>query len=311
MFIYNFYWLVSHLLLNSRFKTTLEIRRKAVHSKILKYFSSKSMNVLSVQKITISDKQLIKKYFRKKIPFVIKNGCDEELLKKWSFEFLSEEYGEAEQPTFKNTNSQTAVSFEKVKKIISEINNGSLDYNLLFGNLIHTNAKLGEDLKNLFHKNLMQYKMGILKVDHLFLSSKGTSTHPHTEFGENIFLQVKGSKKWYIYFPNFAPAFLPMIQRKFFLQSVPELSNLSKSPELLSIPHYEIVLNKGDILYNPCLHWHFVETLENSICVSSRWTNLTNVFRYPFISFILGTATNPTVWHQMTNSKETYPSELH
>lgn len=309
---YKLLWLSGHLYPPLMKKSFFKLKQEEYHLDFFKNYSSEEDGSAQMQEFHLSDEAQIKIYLKKQIPFVVRGGAkDLDIFRDWSFEYFEKEYGEKTQPVFISKSESSGVQHIKIKEIIRRIRSGEKEVNLLFGNLIFITKSLKEQMSHFFIKGHTRYKLGILKVDHFFMSGKGTFTPNHAEIGENLFIQVRGRKEWFVFKPSLASVFMAKIQHRFYFQSEQEYGNLEENKYIKRLPHYSVKLNEGDVLYNPCLHWHYVETHEDSISISCRWSNPLNVFRYPFLFFILLTARNPSVLNQFLNKKNTSPKDLY
>lgn len=109
-------------------------------------------------------------------------------------------------------------------------------------------------------------------IDQWFISrSNQTGTSLHCANGDNIFLNIKGRKEWHFIHPSFTPLLSPILS-KYGVYAVAgvEKSLLSKwdaikeiYPYFIFIPVYKVVLEEGDVLFNPPWWWHSVRNLEN------------------------------------------------
>jgi hypothetical protein len=311
LFKYKSLWLLEHALYGFNLAKRVEKKRNNVHDSILECIKHRTISPYPMAEISIEDTKLIKSYILRSIPFVIRGGAKTvPLYKEWGFDFFNENYGEKKQTVFLDPNYYSDGKEMKLKEIIRELRAGTSNINLLFGNLIYTNEKLKLAMGPFFLKSWKLYKLSMLKIDHLFMSGKDTYTFSHSEFGDNLFLQVRGRKTWKVFKPSLASLFLPLVRRRIFLQSGEGFQDLSKENPILKAPHYLVVLEEGDLLYNPCLHWHYVETHEDSISISSRWSSVWNFAKHPFIFCLFITATNPSIFYQLFNKGETSPKNL-
>ena len=310
IFCYDLFWLSEHFFFGKKGSVFLKHKRSEINKKIIHLILSCDPLDYTTSEVQISETLKLYSLMRRRIPFVIRGGARQmKLFKTWDFEYFLNKFGHVQQPTFTNSVEPSKVRKIKLREIITEIKNGNKDVNLLFGNLIYYQKELQAFMNDFFFKSNIRYKRGLLKTDHFFMSAKGTFTNTHAELGDNFFIQVRGKKKWRIYEPALSPIFMPQIEKRFYLNADLKYADLTKTG-LLKLPHYEVTLEEGDVLYNPSLHWHYVETLEDSISISSRWSNPFNVLRHPFLFLILSTATDPSVIYQLMNPDNTNPKDL-
>jgi hypothetical protein len=94
-----------------------------------------------------------------------------------------------------------------------------------------------------------------------------TRTDLHCEPISNVVLQTVGSKTWTLIEPRYAHLLKPTVApdgRAYFYSRLDPLDPAS----LYHVPRYEIVTEKGDILYVPTWTWHRVEYLPDIVAVS-------------------------------------------
>ena len=142
-------------------------------------------------------------------------------------------------------------------------------------------------------------------ITQLFAGKKSTGTWWHCAGGMNFFLMLNGSKKWTFIDPAYSPFVFPITEGKgktmYYLSSVVDRSEVYKSSksklgavdtanmdeyeqsevtDLMrtmfdSCPKYEVILEPGDVLYNPAWWWHEVQNItEQSIGVATRWFDI-------------------------------------
>lgn len=106
----------------------------------------------------------------------------------------------------------------------------------------------------------------------------------HCANGENIFLNVQGKKEWHFIDPSYS-ALMQATLSKYGVYSVSELieyddkddfyETMTKHHEYFhKIPVYKVVLEPGDILYNPPWWWHDVRNVTDfTMGCASRWVD--------------------------------------
>lgn len=131
-----------------------------------------------------------------------------------------------------------------------------------------------------------------------FMGGQGTNTAIHNAIGSNLFVQVYGRKRWILVPPSFTPLLDPPVNRApYFFSHLDVERDAETHPELQRLRGYEVVLEPGDILYNPPFYWHQVENLGPTIGVGYRWYGLSSILRAsPVQALLTIAATNPPVW---------------
>jgi hypothetical protein len=117
----------------------------------------------------------------------------------------------------------------------------------------------------------------------LFLGTdKGSGSGWHCAGGHNLFLQLRGRKRWRFVHPDQMWTLYPLMQTTFqnMLSVMTPLQGKDVPPEWAEehIPLFaycqqrEVELEPGDILFNPAWTWHTVENLtDETVAVASRW----------------------------------------
>jgi hypothetical protein len=140
----------------------------------------------------------------------------------------------------------------------------------------------------------------------LFLQPAGAYTDLHAAFGGNLFLNIRGRKKWIFIEPRYThllharpnPAVDSFIKPFFHLDCIQSLAR--DDAFLKNVPRMSVTLEAGDVLLNPPWWWHgvFSEADENiavATRISPKWwdfrlhrdPNLTNNLGYALLSVYL------------------------
>lgn len=106
----------------------------------------------------------------------------------------------------------------------------------------------------------------------------------HCANGENIFLNVQGKKEWHFIHPSYTPLLHTTLSR-YGVYAVSEAieyfdtddfyETMTKNHDWFhKIPVYKVVLEPGDMLYNPHWWWHDVRNLTDfTMGCASRWVD--------------------------------------
>jgi hypothetical protein len=93
-----------------------------------------------------------------------------------------------------------------------------------------------------------------------------TGTGFHCADGHNLFLDLRGRKEWTFIHPSYNPVMMPGLSR-YSVYAVSEIDDEifvgldqihAKHPILRYVPKYRVLLEEGDVLYNPPWWWHRV-----------------------------------------------------
>jgi len=256
-----------------------------------------------VERIKYKDKEhFYKIYVQTRKPVILDGAAkDWACCKNWSLEYIKELYGEDEIVLLEDK-----VADKEVKKLGDVIDNiregGSKYYRFypLFNR--HPERLIDFDIKWLREQ---RQKFSFGESIQAFIGGKGTITHLHNAFPPNLFVQVFGEKKWFLYDDYYTPIvdphpaqniyrYAPYIGEKPF---DPFAAKNAKFPQYKYIHGYEADLRAGDILWNPPYVWHTVKNVADSIGVGYRWINPFYCFASaPFYGMLDLMAYNPPIW---------------
>lgn len=103
----------------------------------------------------------------------------------------------------------------------------------------------------------------------LFMGYGGMGSDVHSALGCNLFRQVVGKKKWWLFPPSQTPYLLPSLNKNGL--SVYTMTRLGSgkvgttaSPWLNKLERYTVTLEPGDIIFDAPWFWHGVENIGNS-----------------------------------------------
>ncbi|MDC1200504.1 cupin-like domain-containing protein [Pelagibacteraceae bacterium] len=115
-----------------------------------------------------------------------------------------------------------------------------------------------------------------------WIGPKGSITGFHLDWSENINVQIRGEKNFYLVSPKYNNQMY--ISEKFeriSITSKVDLKNHSPKeyPEFRKVKILKFNLKESDAIYIPRGWWHYVETLRPSISVSVHFWSFKNFFR--------------------------------
>lgn len=126
-------------------------------------------------------------------------------------------------------------------------------------------------------------------ISQIFLSLvSGNGTPMHSAFSHNFFFMIEGRKKWTFWHPDYLCMVYPYFPENgiYFgsYSGIRDLTdeNISKQYRLLQYaPSYEIILEEGDVLFNPGPWWHAIKNVTNtSLAIATRWV-YNDIFQSP------------------------------
>jgi len=232
------------------------------------------MNYIDIQKNTKLDFKVINR------PYLIKHYAkDWYACKNWSFEFLKNldpnlKVNAVVGNMYSGEKKFVSIKFEDyIKKIISTDTNAFLSTFHLFDKF--------PDLKK--HINYQNIKKNSIIYNLLsWIGPKSTITGFHADWAENINIQIKGKKIFYLVSPKYNKNMYPSGKfERFSTGSLVDLKSYDKNkfPLFEESEIIKVILEAGDAIYLPRGWWHYVESLEPSINVSIHYWKLSGIFR--------------------------------
>lgn len=256
------------------------------------------------------DQELLEKLLTERKPVILKGALkNTSAFKKWDFSLFNERYG--------NQVFDAHVALEDyfksvalpLKEIIDYETKKEKQYSLYGGPLFSSDHRLTEELnleKWIEPSLLQKIKKNIyFKNAQLLFSNVDHASPTHFESGNLLNMQFRGSKRWTFVSPKDSALLLPEIPRHSIIQS--ELFKDGKEiiNRNLSLSLYEATLEEGDVLFAPNYHWHFVQCLVPSISISIGWMSVKDLFKNPFITLIILTGRNPSIFSMIFSKKKT------
>jgi ribosomal protein L16 Arg81 hydroxylase len=116
----------------------------------------------------------------------------------------------------------------------------------------------------------------------------------HCAIGSNLFVQVHGRKQWWIYSNKNSPLLEPLVDRSVFFRS--QASGEKPEGNFKKADGWTVILEPGDVLYNPPFFWHQARNIDTTIGVGFRWFSLASILKVSPAQFLMTlTASNPSV----------------
>lgn len=231
--------------------------------------------IYEIDIIQPSEKSKLCEYIRRKQPVVIKGLAKKtKAVREWNVSKFINQYGHVD------------VLFSNKKGEFVDKLSSLLEYD---GRYCHNMEQLFYKFPNLrnelnFNK-IIDYIQSckfkdqdpVCYAQQFFISNmKGTGVSFHNAQEDNFFIMVQGRKKWTFIDPQWTVLFSPYFNRcaMYFMSKAGHAynPNLELCPLYHYIPKWEVVLEPGDVLYNPSYWWHSIENIDpDTLGVASRW----------------------------------------
>ena len=245
-------------------------------------------NILQIPRFKgLSKKEFKIHFLEKKQPVILEGeALHWKAYKKWSFDFFRN-MGKDVSVDFKIGNvmqyepTKTQFSLQDFIHYMERDNQNKEKIYLSVFELFKAFPKLESDIDtSLFRSKNIFWKLG-------WIDPKGTVTGLHRDFMDNIFIQLRGRKHFYLMAPNQSDL---LYQSKKYDPgincSLVDLENYD--PDTYPLFEYAVVfeanINPGDLLFIPKGWWHHVKSLDNSISInifgSTWWEAIKNVKVY-------------------------------
>ncbi len=223
----------------------------------------------------------LEKLFREDIrPIVIRGYAkDNEAVKLWSPEYFKNNYGDYK------------IFYTSTEKIINDVGMTMSDFvdQVLAGN---TNRAYIENMSDIFNdfpelhdqvgidaiKDYFGGYASYHKIAQFFLGGLSTGAVYHCANELNTFFNIYGRKKWTFVHPKYSVAMGTTLMNKgFFVGSFvkhrsPKGFIEKNTPLYNRVPKLSIILEPGDVLFNPPWWWHAIDNqTQATIAVATRW----------------------------------------
>jgi hypothetical protein len=130
-----------------------------------------------------------------------------------------------------------------------------------------------------------------------FMGGANTATGLHSSIAPNLFYQITGEKRWYIYPAKAGPLFCPAVKCSPYFYSEVDVSDPKTWPIAAATPGWIADLIPGDVLYVPAFAWHQVHNSTPTMAVGYRWVDIRLGWRASRIqTLIVASCSNPPLW---------------
>lgn len=299
---YSFRFLIEHFIGFGSIENQLRKWDVTIQSNIYNSVRHLERQRLSVHECDSSvNPNLIRKNFVKKgTPVVIRQGASNwKAFQEWDFAFFKNAYGD--HPVILSNHKDIGDAAEEstttnLRTIIDGIDQNSMQY-ARFNPLLDTYPHLQDSLDQDWLDQVRDTK--IKKHHVLFIGNKGTKTNIHNAGNENIFVQIRGRKRWLLWDQMAHYIINPEVNRGPAKASPinPNQQYVAENPAYNHLPYYELILEPGDIILIPAYLWHYVENLTPTIGIGNRWLSPRNTIRNnPLFAFLEIFNTSPSLF---------------
>jgi len=303
--LWNALWILDHLLDPPRVDKALSGLRERVNRRIFRDLSAHGpASYAPLPELDGRDPVAFRRTaLRANMPVVLRGAAKEWPCGHWTPQTLAARFPDEEVLLIDaDPDSVPRENFSNrpttLREVVDDMMSGGLDY-ARFNPLLQNHPELLHDLDMKWLRSLIHRVRGGVNYQ-LFMGGAGTATAMHNALSNNLFVQVHGRKKWFIFPPTMSPAMdPPMLRAPYFFSKV---DPNAREGAAAFAPGYEVVLEPGDVLFNPAFYWHHVENLTHTIGIGFRWTSPLSVAQTSLTQGLLtAMATNPPVWFAARN----------
>jgi len=272
--------------------------RKYIYDKVESDLKSKGKRTITRIESTsnITAANLKKNYIDKGIPVVAKGAALEwDCCKNWSLDYFSKLYGEKEVTIVGNDTGENSFEVIKLKDVINNLNSETKKYLRFYPFLTQHPEHVNDFDLNWLRKAKGRWKTW--EKFQMFIGGEKSGTPMHNAMASNLFIQVFGSKDWILYPPEVSMIVDPSPGKNFH-RSAPFKSEDGPFDPFKSefdppyhlyenVDAFRVLLEPGDILYNPPHYWHAIQNPTDSIGIGYRWLSTSQSFKTaPFYTIL-------------------------
>ena len=245
----------------------------------------------------IDEKEFKNYYVKRGIPVVFKQVAkDWDCAKKWDLDTIKELHGNDIVPIIHATDYSKGIEYASLKELINRLQNGDKTPYFRYYNLISKHPEHISEIDLPWIKKYIHQRR-YFESFQVFLGGEDTRTELHHAHISNLFVQVSGVKEWVLY-PNY---FVPFIDPPSTFNGIYRTTPIRAKgkpfnpfdPDFEGYPYfkyldgYKVVLEPGDVLYNPPFMWHSVKNKTETIGLGFRWINMLNAFKTSPVYYLL------------------------
>ncbi len=237
----------------------------------------------------LTEEEFKNEYVKKGIPVVLTGAANNwDCVKKWSPQFFKKLHGSDQVPIIDSADLGKDIEYISLAELIDAIEQGNNKAYFRFYNLLVQHPEHLKDF-DLEWLRSFRHKRQYFESFQVFIGGEGSMTDIHNAHIANLFVQAYGKKEWVLY-PNHYVPFIdpPSTENGIFRNAPARVDNKAFNPfnpDFEAYPYfgcldgYRVILEPGDVLYNPPFMWHAVRNLTDSIGVGFRWVNVWHSFK--------------------------------
>ncbi|MEE3097606.1 MAG: cupin-like domain-containing protein, partial [Bacteroidota bacterium] len=228
---YNLLWMVEHFTYSKKanqLRIDLGNKLSEKISSEFKGIGSDGENHSPVPEIDGTNlEEFIKNYRKKSVPVVLKNVASKwPLHEKWNPDYFASLYPKDPVILFDAAVESRKLSYTEGKEtrtislfeFVESMKSGSMDYARLLP-ILDQHPELLNDMGVEWLKSASNNRAKGSIKHQLFMGGPRTSTQMHCAIGSNLFIQIYGRKKWWIYSNKYSPLLEPIVDRSVFFRS--------------------------------------------------------------------------------------------
>ena len=266
----------------------------------------KTGSIKPVDSLNIGEfSQFYKKYYLKRKPVILKGMLDHtSALQDWNIDYFlnkipnlrikidvrersSDKYPERE---LKTTTLKEFVNLSKEIKTHTHY--------LKFSTLLDQFSELKKQIGLSDICRIAKIKKNRKIYTKFFLDpTGGASTNLHMTPDSNLYIQIEGTKKWYLYHSKNnsylispyekIPNQFPYFRSQYVYNPEYYYKYIEKFPLFSYLEGFSTEINQGDVLYIPPFTWHYVKSLSPTISLANWWYDLPLAFKADPFYFLL------------------------
>ncbi|MBI1185455.1 cupin domain-containing protein [bacterium] len=236
-------------------------------------------------------------YLKRGIPVVLKGAAKNwPCVGKWDLSYLKDVHGDDEVPVIHVVDHSKGIEKTSLRELINRLQGGDKTPYFRYYNLMARHPEHLDEIDLSFIKKYV-HKSRYFESFQAFLGGPDTRTELHNAHISNFFVQIHGVKEWILYPNYFVPFIDPPSTLNGIYRTTPNRVDGKPfnpfNPDYEGYPYYQyvdgyrVVLEPGDIFYNPPFMWHTVRNRTETIGLGYRWVNFFNTIKTSPVYYLL------------------------